>query len=704
MTMPAAAPKPQRTRPATPEVSAGDALELTLEGPAILGSGATRWAIVATAFAFAAFQIWNGLLNPLPAITLRGVHAAFLVVLCFLIFTARAQPRTGRAGWIDWGCAALGAACGLYVLTEGVSFAVRAGMPNGTDLIVGTVFVLLVFEAARRAAGLALPILCGTVLAWAFFGDMLPAPLDHRGYGYDQVIGQLVVGTEGLFGTATAVSATYLFLFILFAAFMQQSGVLGLFNDVALRLVGGWRSGPAQACIVSSALTGTVSGSGIANVVSSGQVTIPLMRRYGYRPNFAAAVEASSSMGGQIMPPMMGAGAFIMAEILGVPYAQVALAAVVPAILYFAGISWATYLEARRLGLGAPEGHGTSREPVMRGRWHLLVPLLVIIGLLFLGYSPLYSALAALAFTLVLILGRALAAACAGRAAVPAYAALLVAAGTVLYALGTPWLAAFVGLLALGNALVPAGREALRACARSLYLGTIGSVVVGISCVILGVMDGIFGLTGVMVELSSALISIGQGQLWISLLLVMLSCFVLGLGLPTVPSYVICATVAAPALLGLGVEPFLTHMFIFYFSILAQLTPPVALAAVAALPFAGPGASPMRIGWIGTMLGLSGFLVPFVAVYSPELMLLDGGLWDTLLAMLRVALAVGFTGVAFIGFLRGPLGLSPRIVLGGAAVLMVFTDPLYYGLGIVAGLAVLAANLARPGAPDPAVA
>jgi TRAP transporter 4TM/12TM fusion protein len=395
----AAHPYQQQTSSATPGLSAGDALELTLEGPTILGSGATRWAITVIAIAFAAFQIWNGLLNPLPAITLRGVHAAFLVVLCFLIFTTRAQPRAGRAGWIDWGGAALGAACGFYILFEGVDFAARVGLPNEADLLVGTVFVLLVFEAARRATGLALPILCGTVLAWAFFGDLLPAPLNHRGYAYDQAIGQLVVGTEGLFGTATAVSATYIFLFILFSAFMQQSGVLGLFNDLAIRLVGGWRSGPAQACIISSALTGLVSGSGIANVVSSGQVTIPLMRRYGYHPNFAAAVEASSSMGGQIMPPVMGAGAFIMAEMLDVPYAQVALAAVVPTILYFAGISWVTYLEARRLGLGIGDSLRRTGTPVMRGRWHLLMPLVVIIGLLFLGYSPLYSVLAALAFT-----------------------------------------------------------------------------------------------------------------------------------------------------------------------------------------------------------------------------------------------------------------------------------------------------------------
>ena len=696
---------PDRPRVASDQaLSAGDALELQLEGHAVLGRGATRWAIVAIAAAFAAFQLWNSLLNPLPAITLRSVHAGFLVTLCFLIFSAAGRPRAGSAGWSDWAGAALGAACGLYFLHEGVDFAARVGLPDDADLLVGTVFVILVFEAARRATGLALPILCGIVLAWAFLGELLPAPFDHRGYAYDQVIGQLVVGTEGLFGSATAVSATYIFLFVLFSAFMQQSGVLGLFNDIAIRLVGGWRSGPAQACIVSSAMTGLVSGSGIANVVSSGQVTIPLMRRYGYNPNFAAAVEASSSMGGQIMPPVMGAGAFIMAEMLDIPYAQVALAALIPAILYFAGISWVTYLEARRCGLGA--GHAVARVEgsVMRGRWHLLLPLGVIMGLLFLGYSPLYSAMAALAFTLVLILGRPLAQACGRQGALPAYLAILLAAGGVLHLAGSLWLTGFVGLLALANALHPAGRAALHACGRSLYQGTIGSVVVGISCVIVGVMDGIFGMTGVMVELTSLLVGIGEDQLWISLVLAMLSCFVLGLGLPTVPSYVICATVAAPALLGLGVAPFLTHMFVFYFSTLAQLTPPVALAAIAALPFAGPGASPMRIGCIGTLLGLSGFLVPFVAVYSPELLLVAGDGWDTLLAAARVTLAVGFTGAAVVGFLRSPLGVASRVILAGAAVLMVFTDPLPYGIGAAAGLAMLGLNLARARASGPAVA
>ncbi|WP_160119790.1 TRAP transporter permease [Rhodovarius lipocyclicus] len=692
---PANHPDPRRTTSTTPELSAGDAMELALEGSTALGQGTTRWAIAAIAGAFALFQVWSSLLNPLPAITLRAVHAAFLITLCFLIFTPRAQPRAGRAGWHDWGCAALGGACGLYFLYEGIDFASRPGLPNEVDLIVGTAFVVLIFEATRRAAGLALPILCGIVLAWAFLGDMLPAPFNHRGYGYDQIIGQLVVGTEGLLGTATGVSATYIFLFILFSAFMQQSGVLALFNDLAIRWVGGWRSGPAQACIVSSALTGMVSGSGIANVVSSGQITIPLMKRYGYRPDYAAAVEASSSMGGQLMPPIMGAGAFIMAEILDIPYVQIAIAATIPAILYFAGIGWITYLEARRLGLGAERVR--LPQSVMRGRWHLLMPLLVIIGLLFLGYSPIYSAMAALAFTLVLILGRTFAMAWLTAAALPTYLAVMAAAGGILYAWGSLWLAVFVILLALVNAAHPAGRQALRACARSAYQGTIGAVVVGISCVIIGVMDGIFGMTGIMVEVTSALITIGQGQLWISLVLVMLSCFVLGLGLPTIPSYVICATVAAPALLGLGVAPFLTHMFIFYFSILAQLTPPIALAAIAAAPFAGPGVSPMRIGWIGTLLGLSGFLVPFVGVYSPELLLVSGTWLDTVLATVRVMLAVGFAGAAFVGFLRGPLGVPARLVLTCASVLMVFTDPLFYGVGAMVGIALLMLNGLRPG-------
>jgi len=652
-------------------LAGSDALELRLEGPPRLGLGATRLTIMALAALFAGFQLWVTLESPLSAITLRSVHAAFLVALGALVFTAAGSPREGRAGPFDVLLVLLAMGCGVYFWLHADGFSQRVGWPLPADIVVGCVFIALVFETARRATGNALPLICFVVLLWGGFGQHLPSPLNHRGYDTEQLVAQLVLGTEGLFGTAAAVSATYIFLFVLFSAFMGQSGILTLFHDIALRLVGHLRSGPAQACIVSSALTGTVSGSGIANVVSSGQVTIPLMRRYGFSPNFAAAVEAASSMGGQIMPPVMGAVAFVMADMLDKPYAEIALAALLPALLYFAGISWIAYLEARRLGLGT-----ARREPVrIAGRWFLLLPIAVIMALLFLGYTPVYAAMGALLFTMVMILTEAPAARLAGHRSMPLRLGFMGLALAAVLAAGTGPLLWLVAGLALANLATCQGRGVLRRCWHSLFNGTVGAVAVGLTCVLVGVIDGVLGLTGVTLELTGWIMAGGAGLLWLSLVLLAFTCIVLGLGLPTLPAYIICASIAVPPLLALGVAPFQTHMFVFYFSVLAQLTPPVALAAVAAMPFAGPTASVLAIGWIATALGLSGFLVPFVFVYSPELLLGSGTVLETAAALLRVVLAVGLSGLAFVGFLHGKLAWSQRGLLALAALLLVFTRP-----------------------------
>nr|WP_176025040.1 TRAP transporter fused permease subunit [Brucella pseudintermedia] len=672
-------------------------MEVQLESAALTGRGATRWTIVAVAMAFAAFQIWASLLNPLPAVTLRSVHAAFLVLLCFLIFTANGRPRMAHARWYDWFLAGAAALCGIYFYQEASEFGYRVGFPTTADLLVGTVFIVLVFEATRRATGYLLPIMCGLVLVWGLLGEHLPNVIAHRGYDYDQIVGQLVIGTGGLFGTATAVSATYIFLFVLFAAFMQQSGILSLFNDISMWLVGRWRSGPAQACILSSALMGTVSGSGIANVVTSGQLTIPLMRRYGYRSHFAAGVEVSSSVGGQIMPPVMGAGAFIMAEMLGVPYSVIAASAAVPAVLYFFGIAWMAYLEARRLGLSATTSTalGVSRAAIS-GRWHLLLPLAVIMLLLFAGYTPIYAATAALTFTVLQILVISMATLLPGKIRWLFHGSMLLIGLLLLLRFDASVLACLIGVLLAGCATFPHGRSTLRLCFRSVLNGTMGAVAVGITCVIVGVFDGIFGLSGVMLEVASGIVAIGADQLWLSLLLAMAICLVLGLGLPTVPSYVISAVVVAPALAQLGIAPLVSHMFVFYFSVLSALTPPIALAAIAAQPMSGPGVSATRIATAASMLAISGLLIPFVAVYSPELLLIDAHWSESIVAIFRVCIAVFYSGAAIIGYFRTRIDVAARLCLAIASGLLVSIDPLWYGSGTLLGATILFNNYFQP--------
>lgn len=316
------------------------------------GFGPGGWGLFAygLAIAFAAFQIAISAWNFLPSQAARGVHVGFLLLLSFgLVANFRAKDTPGRL--LGWAIGALGFGIGLYQWIFYADLILRDGDPSTLDLVVGTLLIVLIFEAARRLMGNALPIMCGVCLLYWFFGQYLPSPFNHRGYGFDQIIGHLSFGTEGFYGTPIYVSATYIFLFIVFGSFLEKAGMIHLFNDVSLGIFGGARGGPAKVAVVSSGMMGMISGSGVANVVTVGQFTIPLMIKFGYRRAFAAGVEATASMGGQIMPPVMGAVAFIMAETLGVPYAEIVKAAAIPAVLYFASAFWMVHLEAGKYGL-----------------------------------------------------------------------------------------------------------------------------------------------------------------------------------------------------------------------------------------------------------------------------------------------------------------------------------------------------------------
>lgn len=362
--------------------------------------------IALAALAFSAFQLIVASFNPLPSQVTRSVHVGFLLLLTYLTTSPLRQKRGGTTRWYDWLLALTGFGLGFYHWIYYADLVQRAGNPTAIDLLAGTAVIALVFEASRRVMGIALPTIAGLFLLYGFFGDYLPGPLAHRPFSYDQIVSQLFLGTEGIYGIPTLVSATYIFLFILFGSFLEHGGMIRLFNALALGSVGGSRGGPAKVSVVSSALMGTISGSGIANVLTVGQFTIPLMKRFGYSSQFARAVEATSSMGGQLLPPVMGAVAFIMAETLDLPYIEIAKAALVPAVLYYATVFWMVHLEAGWARLsGLPADQIPNPWAALREGWYLLLPLAVLVLALFSGFTPMFAGMTGLALTAILILG-----------------------------------------------------------------------------------------------------------------------------------------------------------------------------------------------------------------------------------------------------------------------------------------------------------
>ncbi|MBB4426532.1 TRAP transporter 4TM/12TM fusion protein [Bradyrhizobium sp. CIR48] len=641
------------------------------------GFGPRWWGQLAywIGIAFATFQLYVAAFNYLPSQVVRGVHVGFLVLLTFgLIANFTAKSNAGRAlGWVIGGAGFL---CGLYQWIFYADLIARDGDPTRLDLVVGTVLAVLIFEGTRRLMGAALPLMCGACLVYWFFGQYLPSPLNHRGYDFDQIITHLSFGTEGFYGVPIYVSATYIFLFILFGSFLERAGMIQLFTDVSLGLFGRTRGGPAKVAVFASGMMGTISGSGVANVVTVGQFTIPLMIRFGYRRAFAAGVEATASMGGQIMPPVMGAVAFIMAETLGVQYSEIVKAAAIPAILYFASAFWMVHLEAGKHGLvGMKRSEIPSAWRALVTRWYLVLPLAALVYMLFEGFTPLYAGSMGLALTVALILGTAITTGASSNVIRTIFwigLALVVAALSRDGLKIVPVASVVVGLIVI-TAFVRGGFAALRACRDALAESAKSAITVGMACAIVGVIIGMMSQTGVGTIFGGWVIGLGEKSLFLALIMTMLLSILLGTGIPTIPTYIITAALAAPALAKLGVPLIASHMFAFYYGIMADLSPPVALAALAAAPIAKE--NPDKIGWEAMRIALAGYVIPFIFVYSPALMLQAGdpmaaklGFYGAVaLASLKALVAIGLFGMVAIGFLFTRLTLIERLVALGAA-------------------------------------
>ncbi|HZG85324.1 TRAP transporter permease [Paenibacillus sp.] len=603
--------------------------------------GKLGWLVGAWLVAFSLYQVVFSIRPAPPAQMHLAIHLAFGLGAMFLLYPATRNSARTKVAPYDFALAGIAVAAAGYWVYNFDALLQRIGNYSPLDYFVGAVVIILILEAARRVVGIPIVVIATLFLLYAMFGDYLGGFLQHRGYSWERVVSQMYFTTEGIFGTPLQVSAKYIFLFLLFGAFLERTGVGAYFNELSLAIAGRRVGGPAKVAVFSSALQGTISGSSVANVVTSGSFTIPMMKRMGYKKEFAGAVEAASSTGGQIMPPIMGAAAFLMAEFTGVDYWSIALAAAIPAVLYFTGIWIMVHFEARRLGLrGLNEEEMPDRWDVLK-RSYLLAPILVVILSLMFGASPIRAALYGIAACIAVSFFRA---------------------DTRMS------IADFV--LTLRNG----ARSALGVVAATAAAGMIVGTVL---------------LTGLGLKFANGLIDLSGGVLLMTLLLTMFSSILLGMGTPTTANYIITATIAAPALIQLDVPILAAHMFTFYFGIVADITPPVALAAFAAAGISGGGA--MRTGVQSSKLAIAAFLIPYVFVLSPALLLIDAAWYETLFVALTATAGMFGVSAALIGFWLRPLKVWERVWSAAAGLLLIvpgwLTDSI--GLGSLALLVAL---------------
>lgn len=583
--------------------------------------GPMKWITFGLLVLFSVYQLSATLFLTLPPQIHRPIHLAFGLGLVYLLYAGSKKGNNGKVGIVNIILALLGVSVCLYWVFDYEGLVTRTGNYTTLDMVVGGIAILLVLEAARRVVGIPITTIAALFLLYTYFGPYMPGFLEHRGSDVERIIGHSYYTLEGILGTPLAVSSTFIFLFVLFGAFLEKTGVGEYFNDLSLVVAGRRIGGPAKVAVFSSALQGTISGSSVANVVTSGAFTIPMMKRLGYRSEFAAAVEASSSTGGQIMPPVMGAAAFLMAEFIGVPYLEIAKSAALPAILFFVGIWIMTHFEAKRLGLrGLTKEELPDKKEVLK-KMYLLLPIIIIITALMMNVSAERSAIIGIVATIV------------------------------------------VGAFRKETRMSVADiLEALASGAR-MALG----VVAATACA--GIIVGTITLTGIGLKLANGLIDLAGGQLFLTLFFTMIASLILGMGTPTTANYIITSTIAAPALIQLGVPEIAAHMFTFYFGIVADITPPVALAAFAAAGIAK--SKPIRTGIESTRLSIAAFMAPYIFVVSPALLLINTTFFESIWVMLTSTLGMIGVGAGLIGYWMAKLNPLERILAVSGGILAV---------------------------------
>ena len=590
-----------------------------LESP--LMSRLFYWACIGVSL----YHFVTSLIGPPVVLQHRSLHVAMMLFLGFVLYPFGKKSNFGKIAWFDWIFVALSVVAPAYIWLDYLGVVERAGNPNTNDLIVATLLVILVLEATRRMTGWALVLISLIFIAYGLFGRDMPGIFGHRGYTWLQLSNHFFANTEGIYGTSVNVAASYIFLFILFGTVMSKSGMGSFFNDLAMALAGGSKGGPAKVSIVSSAMLGSINGSAVANVVTTGAFTIPLMKKTGYSRDFAGAVEACASVGGQALPPVMGAAAFIMAEVLNVSYSVIIIHAAIPALLYYLCLLIQVHLRAGKMGLvGLPRDQLPQIGTVLRDKGHLLLPIaLLLYLLLFSGFTVVYSAVITIVATIIIA------------------------------------------------SLKKNTRMSIKDICDAFADGAKQTVPVAMACACVGIVIGATSKTGFGLTMANAIISMGHQSPLFTLFFSMITCMILGMGVPSIPAYIITATIAAPALSKLGIPAMASHLFAFYYAMFANLTPPVALAAFAAAGVSG--GDPMKTGFMSVKLAIAGFIVPFMFVYSPQLMLIDTTVFEGIHVVVTACIGVFLIGVAVEGYLFTTV--SPILRLIGLACALGLIDP-----------------------------
>ncbi len=600
--------------------------------------GAWAMIIKVTCIAFSLFQFYTAGFGILPAQIQRPLHLFFTFVLVFLLYPSCASFSRKKMHWIDVILAALAGSTMIYLAVNYQAILLRGGLPTTLDLVFGAMAILFTLEAARRIVGWPIVLVALAFVLYARFGRYMPGFFAHRGFTWTRIINHMYLTTEGIIGSPIGVSSTFVFMFILFGAFLNKTGLGKFFIDLALAVAGHQAGGPAKVAVISSGFFGTISGSSVANTVTTGTFTIPLMKSIGYEPHFSGAVEAASSTGGQLMPPIMGAAAFIMSDFIGVPYITIAIAAILPALLYYMAVFIMIHMEAKRLGLrGLPKDQLPKTKVIFMAGGHLLIPLFVIVYMLIKGYTPLKAAFYSIIWTVAVAMCR------------------------------------------------KNTRMKLTDIIGAFDEGARSSLSVAAACACAGLVIGSVTLTGIGLKLANGIVSLAGGQLFFTLVLTMITSILLGMGLPTTAKYIVLASMAAPAIQKFGVPVLAAHMFIFYYGIVADLTPPVALAAYAGAGIAG--ASPMKTGFTALKLAVAGFLIPYFFVYNPELLMIDASIVNTTLPALTAIAGTVLLSFAAAGYWMRNLNILERAILFGASLLLIQPGLMTDGIGIAIGVA-----------------
>lgn len=597
--------------------------------------------------AFHLFTSWHG---TLLAMKQRSLHLIFAFTLGFALYPGFKKSSKDKIDIMDWVLMILSIGVWGYIFFNVEAIALKGGQMSTTDMVLGVLAVLLTLEVTRRVVGPELPIVTIVFLLFAYFGRHLPGVFAHRGFNVTRIVSHMYMTTEGIMGTPLGVSSTFVFMFILFGSFLDKTGVGEFFIDFAYALTGSTRSGPAMTSVLSSGLMGSISGSSVANTVTTGAFTIPLMKSVGYKPHYAGAVEATASTGGQIMPPVMGAAAFIMADFTGFPYISIVKAAIIPAVLYYIAVGTMVHLEACKLGLkGMPRESLPKVSHILRKQGYLTLPLIAIIFMLIKQYPPTMAALTGIVIGIIV-----------------AFAA---------------------SLIKKDNSFTP--KDILGA----MEAGAKGAVGVACACACAGMIVGVVTLTGFGLKIAEVIVLIAKGKLIPTLFLTMIASIILGMGLPTTAKYIVLATMAVPAITKLGVNLMSAHLFILYFGVVADVTPPVALAAYAGAGIAG--ANSMKTGIQAFKLAIGAFIIPYIFVINPHLIMVDS-VAGTTVNWLPITAAIPTIITALIGticlagtvesYLFGNLRIWQRVILLGAAFALLdpklLTDAI--GLGALA--------------------